>query len=329
MIVFAAGFAAALLYRSYDVKEDVPETSGLPMKVSRYYWPGQFWKDIARKKKWFQQEGLLVELVDTNADYFGSLDQMIAGKMDVNNFALMQLIRANAEGADLVAVIKTDDSSGIEAVVARKGIKDIKGLKGKKVAVAQGSYLEYILSVVLNRNQLTLDDLDRQDISAEKAADLFIQGSVDAIITWEPEVSRAIKNGNGVKLFDTSEIPGISPSLEVFHRKFIQQRPGDVLAYVRVWAKTAWFIKQSPREAFAIIAEIYDKTPEEVQALSQLDKLPDLQDSLSAFYFATGFESLHGAFRMMNKYLIENGITDKQLDSTQFLDMRFLRELRK
>ena len=162
---------------------------------------------------------------------------------------------------------------------------------------------------------------------ARKVVDEVIKKNVDAVVVWEPVVTEIIKKANGRKLFDTSEIPGISPNGTAFRRSFIDERPGDVQAYVNVWFKTTLFIKENPREAFGIISQIYSQTPGEVQAFTQKDKILDLRENIVAYSFGSGFDSLHGAARKINNFLIENGITDKQMDSTEFIDARFLRIL--
>lgn len=86
-------------------------------------------------------------------------------------------------------------------------------------------------------------------------------------------------------------------------------------------------MKENPKEAFGIIAKIYGQTPGEVQAFVQMDKILDLRDNSVSFSFGSGFESVHGTARRINNFLIETGVTDKQLDSTDFLDARFLRTI--
>ena len=310
-------------------EKKAPKTSGLPMKVAKYYWPGEYWIEIADKKGWFREAGLSVELIDTNPDYFASLDDMVAGKMDTNDIALFDVMKHNLKGADMVMVINCDTSFGAETIVAKESIENIKDLKGKKVGVKDGSYLDYILDHVLAKNGLEAGDITVVDETAEKAADEFIKGKLDAIITCEPLVTEAIRKGRGRKLFDTSELPGVSPNGMVFHRSFIEQREGDVQAFVNVWHRATTFIKEHPQEAFGIIAVIYQKTPGEVQELAQTDKINDLRDNLDAFSYSysSGMESLHGAIRYLNNYMVKRGATDKLVDSAAYLDARFVRAL--
>ncbi len=321
--------AAVLLWQQYTPKEEGPKTTGLPMKVARYNWPGMYWVEIAHKKGWFKETGLNVQLIDTNPDYYGSLDAMVAGKMDVNGYYFFDLINYRLKGADLIAVINHDTSFGMDAIVAKKGIETIRDLKGKAIGLTKETYLEYLLSISLARIGLTLSDVTIVDMPEEKTVEEFIKGNVDAIVTWEPFVTEAINKGNGRRLFDTTEIPGIMPGVCAFHKSFIEKRPEDVQAYVNVWHKTTQFIKENPKEAFGIIADIYKLAPGEVQALTQADKILDLRDNLTAFSYGAGFESLHGTARQINNFMIRKGMTDKQLDSTEFLDARFTRALKR
>jgi NitT/TauT family transport system substrate-binding protein len=302
-------------------------TTDLPMRVGTAYWPGQFWVDIAHRKGWFKEAGLNVEVVDTRADYFGSLTDMVAGKLDEQSFALFDLMNFNLAGSDLVMVINADNSNGAEAILANANIQSLKDLRGKHVGVSKGSYLEYILSVVLDREGIDKADVNLFDIQSENAVVEINKESVDAIITYEPFVAEALSQSGIRKLFDSAEIPGISPNGPVFHRKFIDERPGDVQAFVNTWHKTTLYMKSNPRDALAIIAEIYDQTPGDVQAFMQTDKVLDLRENNVAYSFGSGFESLHGVARKINDFLIEDGATDKQMDSTDFIDARFLRTL--
>lgn len=308
--------------------EEGPKTTGLPMKVARYYWPGTYWVEIADKKGWFEEAGLNIELIDSNPDYWRSLQDTVDGKIDVSNFTLFDLMHFNAGGADLVLVINGDNSTGSEAIVVRSAITTLADLKGKTIGVDTGTYLEYILDVVLRRYGLTPDDVTKIKIAGEKAAEEFEKGKLDAIITWEPVISEAIVQSNGRKLFDTSAIPGISPGGHTFRRSFIKERPDDVQAYVNVWHKTTLFIKENPDEAFGIIAGIYNVTPGEALAFARLARILDTRDNLTSFSYGAGFESLHGTARQINNFLIAEGVTKKQLNSTEFIDATFIRAIK-
>jgi len=308
------------------VVEEGPKTSGKVMKVGVDYWPGNFWVDIADKKGWFRDAGLNVELMEFTGNFLQSIQNWADGKMDVTQPVFFDFMRYNVQGADLVAVVVTDLSFGGDGIVAKKKIESISDLRGKRIGSEKGTFRKFILSTVLERNGLTLDDVELVENQAEDIQ-TFIDGKLDALVTVEPLLSEAADKGDGYKIFGTSEIPGLISDVIGFHRSFIEERPGDVQAYVNVWHKTTKFIKENPEEAFGIIAEIYNVTPEEVQALTQEDKILDLRDNKVVFSYAAGFESLHGTAKQINDFMKENGITDMTLDSVEFIDGQFIREV--
>ncbi|MBI4514643.1 MAG: ABC transporter substrate-binding protein [Deltaproteobacteria bacterium] len=134
-LLVVLAIAAAIWWRFGATSVERPHTTGLSMRLPRYYWPGEYWIEIADKKGWFAEAGLPVELIDTNPDYAASLRDVMAGKLDSNSFALFDLIKLDLEGADLVFVIKVDDSAGVEAIVARPEIGRLADLCGHSIGV--------------------------------------------------------------------------------------------------------------------------------------------------------------------------------------------------
>ena len=89
----------------WQLSEPKPETglktTGLPMKIPHSLLPGQYWLSIADHKGWFKEAELNVELINTNENYFASIQDMVDGKLDYNNFTPFDLITFNFKGADL------------------------------------------------------------------------------------------------------------------------------------------------------------------------------------------------------------------------------------
>jgi NitT/TauT family transport system substrate-binding protein len=303
-----------------------PKTTGLPMKVGKYYWPGSFWIEIAHSKGWFKEAGLNIELVDTRDNFTQSNQDMVDGKMAASLFTLYDLMKFSNKGSNLVAILKEDISYGADVLVSKKQISKIHDLRGKRVGVNRGTFLEYMLATALEKSGLKLKDVLLIETKAEEI-EPFLKGRLDAITTWEPHATKAIKQGDGHLLFDSSRFPGLIADVYVYHKKFIDERPDDVQAFVNVWHKTTEYIKANPEEAFGIIANIYNESLADVTAFTQLVQISDLSDNLTAFTYGADFDSLHGAARKINDYMIQAGMTDQQLDSTEFLDPQFIRRL--
>jgi NitT/TauT family transport system substrate-binding protein len=298
-----------------------------PLKIGAYYWPGMFWIDIANHEGWFEEAGVDVQVVDTNADYFGSFDAVIHGELDMQCFTLFDLMKANAKGADLVAVLAGDTSSGAEKIVGGAGIEHLKDLSGKRISLSKGTYLEYIFVQAARRAGLDPDRVQIVDAVGENPGEALEKNAADAIATWEPFASQALARHHGHVLFDTSQIPGLDSTVYGLRRTTVDSRRDDVQKLLAVWRRATHFIQTDPDAAFAIIAAVNRKTLEQVRAFEQLDNVFDERDNKLAFSFASGFDSLHGAARQINDFMLDRGITKAALDSEYFLDASFVKAL--
>lgn len=304
-----------------------PPKATVPLRLATYFWPGFYWIDVARDRGWFRAEGLDIDFVDSNADYVASLDAVVSGRLDFSGFTLFDLIRYNVNGSDLVMIVVTDQSAGADAVAARPGIARLSDLRGKRIGVPLGTYGEYILATLLQREGIPSSAYKLVDIQGERAAPELGAGSIDAAVTWEPFAGQAAAAVNGQRIWDSSQLPGISPGGLVTRRALLNQRGDDTQAIVRVWHRATRFIAEHPEEAYAIVARAQHQTTEDVRAFVALDTLVDLRANLVAMSYASGFDSLHGAARVIVDFLITQQRAARRLDSSQFLDARFLKAL--
>jgi NitT/TauT family transport system substrate-binding protein len=314
--------AAALLggcsARAPEIKD------GEPIRLGTYEWPGTYWIDVAYEKGWFAEAGLNVERVDTNRKYFESLDDVASGKLDATGFSQFDLVRYVAAGHDLVGVAAIDYSEGAEALVARPGIRDLRDLRGKRIALHRGTYLEYLLAIVAEREGMTLDEFELLDRSADAALEDLKAGRAEAVFVWEPYAEQAQAAVDGVRLFSTAEFPGLTYNVLSLRREFVNARPADVETLLRVWQRSVQFIRENPNETCAIVAKLFGEPLAAVKDLMRTDRILDLADNTRAFSYAAGFESLHSSWRRMNDFMLERGLVTVRVDSPDHLDSRFL-----
>jgi NitT/TauT family transport system substrate-binding protein len=301
-------------------------TPSAPIRIASYEWPGSFWIDVAWKKGWFQEAGLNVQRVDVDNSYFPSLEKVASGQIDAMGFTQFDLVRLVAGGNDLVGIAAIDSSEGAEAVIARPEIHDLRDLKGKRLALHRGTYLEYLLSVVAEREGLKLSDVTLVDLTSEASTAEFLAGRADAIFVWEPYASQARAAG-GHPLFSTADFPGLTYSVLTFRRDFLQAHPAEVARLMEVWHRGERYVHEHPEESCAIVAQLFDDPLAEVSDLLHTVRVLDLADNGRAFSYAAGFDSLHGSWRRMNDFLLERGLVTARVDSPPHLDSSFIRQL--
>jgi NitT/TauT family transport system substrate-binding protein len=303
-----------------------PRSLSPPIKIATYQWPGSYWIDVAWKKGWFAEAGLNVERVDVDRKYFENLDAVDSGQIDVMGFSQFDLVRHVAAGHDLVGVAAIDYSVGAEALVARSGIRQLRDLKGKRLALHRNTYLEYLLSVAAEREGLNLADVTLLDRSGDGSLEDFTAGRVDAVFVWEPYVTQALAAG-GVSLFSTADFPGLTYSVLTLRRDFITLHPEQVAALVRVWDRAERYVRENPDESCEIVSQLFNEPLQSTRDLMRTVRILDLTDNGRAFSYAAGFESLHGSWRRMNDFMLEHGLVAARVDSPSHLDTDFLRLL--
>ena len=132
-VLTATAFTASLLFTNLS-------NAAAPLKVGYSDWPGWVAWQVAIEKGWFKEAG-----VDVKFDWFdygASMEAFAAGKVDgvfvTNGDALV----VGSGGAKNTMILITDYSNGNDMIVAKPGIKSLKDLKGKKIAIIGDSIVK-------------------------------------------------------------------------------------------------------------------------------------------------------------------------------------------
>ena len=100
-----------------------------------------------------------------------------------------------------------------DAIVVPKDSKltSVAQLKGKKVAVAEGSSANYNLLAQLDAAGLSYDDIEVQNLQPADALAAFTSGHVDAWAIWDPYTSQAeLESGARVLVDGSGKVNGMT-----------------------------------------------------------------------------------------------------------------------
>ena len=132
-----------------------------------------------------------------------------AGQIDFAPAAFTNLPAALERGIKVRGVVgyvgasyskpTTDEMVGI-AVRPGRGINSIGDLKGKKVGATFGSTGDLYLRTVLAKSGITKANYRRVNVRPPSLVSLFDSGGVDAMVAWEPYLTRMLDKVKGAKL---------------------------------------------------------------------------------------------------------------------------------
>jgi sulfonate transport system substrate-binding protein len=175
------------------------------------------------------------------------LQAMGSGSVDIGGVGDAPPVFAAAGGEKVTIVgARTAGPNGAALVVPKNSsITSISQLKGKKIAVAQGSSANYHILTVLNKAGLTTKQVTLDYLQPADALAAFNSGHVDAWDIWSPYIEQVTAQ-NGAKILVNGSGYGSNYSFEVASQAALADKAkaaaiGDYLKILNqayVWSDT-------------------------------------------------------------------------------------------
>ena len=209
---------------------------------------------IAQKQGYFKEE-----LGKVNAEFVPvpfvkagpAINQALASKeLDVANLGDVPSAVSKASGAEteLIDVQPSDYSTHL---IIRNGldISSVKELKGKKVAVSTGSYLQRILYQILEKNGLSPEDVKLVNMTEVDAANAITGGSIDATVVSAMKGVTLEKSNSAKLLLDTKGNSEFSRLTTYVARTEYAEKNSDILeAYFKALLRARDYVKEHPED---------------------------------------------------------------------------------
>ncbi|ROQ63219.1 sulfonate transport system substrate-binding protein [Streptomyces sp. 840.1] len=125
------------------------------------------------------------------------LEAVNAGAVDIGGVGNTPPVFAAGAGSKVVVVGATHGSSAGEAIVVPKDspLRSPAQLKGRSIAVAQGSSAHFQLISSLKKAGLGISDVKLKYLQPADALAAFTRGKVDAWAVWDPYTSQVLRGG--------------------------------------------------------------------------------------------------------------------------------------
>lgn len=127
-----------------------------------------------------------------------------AGSIDIGGVGNAPPVFAASAGSKIVAVgaLRANPRGSAVVVPASSPLTSTAQLKGKRIAVAQGSSAHYHLLTVLQKAGLTIKDVTVVNLQPADALSAFTSGHVDAWDVWSPYIEQATAQAHARILTD-------------------------------------------------------------------------------------------------------------------------------
>jgi len=184
----------------------------------------------------------------------GGLDIMAT---TVDMFAMQY---PSMEALKPVTIMQTDWSRGADAIAVAKGISSAAGLKGKSVAVAEGSPSHFLLLYVLTQAGMNAQDIKPvYTASAIEAAQVFKSGKVDACVAWSPDVYMAADSRPGARILaSTREATSLLGGTLVARGDFCSEHPDELAKFISGWFDGVKQAEDDPDVAAQVLVKSFE-----------------------------------------------------------------------
>lgn len=238
---------------------------------------------IATRGGLFAEEGLDVEVIDAGSGP-RQVAALMGGSAAFGGFGLVQAIKADAVGGELVAfsslsnifdqkVVLSTDAAKRTGISANMPIDEkVKRLKGLRIAITSpGSTTDIIVRSLLSVRGMNADEslkiLPMGGGSNMLAA--LEKGATDAFIWASPQSQMAVARGVGQIIIDpfTGEIPefaGVHYMVMVTSRETLKKQPEVIRAATRALARAMKLARERPEEAKKLVRQQFPDTDEGV-----------------------------------------------------------------
>lgn len=200
---------------------------------------------------------------------------------------------------NVVQIMQVNQSHGADAIVVRKGIDDVAGLKKKKVAYAVGTASHTLLLNVLESSGLKMSDIDGYQVGdGVEAANAFKNGQCDAAVVWAPDDEDCVASQPGAKVLVSTAVASqiIADGLLV-KQSVLKDKHDLIVKLVKAWLQGNARVNNdsaAKKEANALFAKGF-KFPEDIAAKSA-DKVyfSTLGDNINFFGLNTAYTGMTG-----------------------------------
>jgi NitT/TauT family transport system substrate-binding protein len=153
------------------------------------------------------------------------------------------MVMYNAQG-----FIQVDWSRGGDLIVVIKNIRTVADLRGKTIAVAEGTASNTFLIKTLEANGLQMSDVNIKPVKdGIEAAALFKAGTVDAAVIWTPDDGDCLEAIQGSKvLVSTSAAKFIIADGLLASKDFIEKNHDLLVKFSTAWLATNGEINNTP-----------------------------------------------------------------------------------
>jgi sulfonate transport system substrate-binding protein len=244
------------------------------------------------------------------------LQAMGSGSLDLGDVGDAPPVFAAASGEKIAAVAAQKPLAAAAAILVPSGspIASVAQLKGKTIAVAQGSSADYQLIAALERAGLSVHDVHLIYLQPADAEAAFAAGHVAAWAVWSPYIEQAKATNHARVLADGTGLGGNYTFVVASQQSLADQaKASEIKTYVKYLNQARTWANTHPAQWAKAWA---DGTGLPVSVMTQAAK-DDVSTVVPITSDVVSFE------QQVTDTFSKSGLIPKDIDFSSYVDTRF------
>jgi NitT/TauT family transport system substrate-binding protein len=301
--------------------------------------------DPTENSVFFKNHGFKVKITISEDENWSELNQ---GK-----------IAASVTTADVLAVYgrqlhavvpaQIGFSRGADGLVVRSDIKRINALKGKTIATAQFTEVDFFIRYLAQEAGLAVNTLGSLDAKPHPervnlvytedgfgAGDLFLadlksgKNRLAGAVTWEPKLSEVVGGSGGqAHVLTTNRNLLIVADVLLVHRGFAEQQPQIVEGLVQGLLEGNRMVRDRPDSYFDVVGRAFKWSRDETRAELQRVHLSNLPENLAFFSGAIDEAGSFSGIYQSSVLAYGSDLIKDPPGSDRFVDLKHLQAIDK
>lgn len=230
-----------------------------PLKLGMNAWVGYDPLILARERKLLDTRAVKVIELPSSSETLRNFRNRL---LDAAALTLDEVLRLADEGFDPRIVTVLSVSAGADVVMARPGLKDLAGLRGRTVAVEGTTVGALMLQRLLQAARLQPADVRVINVEATQHLGLLRNGRADAVVSYEP-LAGQLRAAGYEAVFSSRQMPGDIVDVLVVTATALRERLEQVQALVAGWQHGLQTLQREPEVSARLLAPGADMTPDE------------------------------------------------------------------
>lgn len=221
---------------------------------------------VAQANGYFAKHGLEISVSNFTSGK-QCLDTVVGGGADIATTAEAPTTAAAMANQPIAFLARMEYSDDETVVSAKSGIKTKADLKGKKIAFTAGTGSEIYTTVLLKQAGLTAKDVSLVNLRPQDMLPALAAGSIDAMNTWEPHISNALKTlGDSARQLDTKGVYSETFNIVVM-KPYLAKNEVLMEKFLAAMIDAETWMNAHPKEAIATIAKSVGMKDEDLAAI--------------------------------------------------------------